>query len=201
LLCEYADRNFDFAHAQTTDPTLFIHSASQATDEWISLSHNQTKAVIGSGTGGYEFSGGNAVFAGGVTLVDDVPHSFGSSPNCVIKYSTAQTDGAATPAHALLLGTHADSYTLLIVNQTYQNRDFDAGAESNPTIKIFSATDPNSDNTQWVSLSHNQTDASINWGTGVIDFAGGSVTASTVTHDEYWEVKIGGVTKKIMLGS
>jgi hypothetical protein len=57
VMCEVADANTDFAHALETNPTLFIQSAD-ATDitDWISLSHNQTSAVIGSGNGGVQIA-------------------------------------------------------------------------------------------------------------------------------------------------
>ena len=48
---EAANYATDYGHSAATDPVVFIHSASQATDEWISLSHNQTDPVIGCGTG------------------------------------------------------------------------------------------------------------------------------------------------------
>ena len=44
----------DWNHALQTNPTLFIHSitrASVATNQWVSLTHNQTNAIIGVGTG------------------------------------------------------------------------------------------------------------------------------------------------------
>ena len=51
VIAEVGDIAFDFAHAQQTNPTVFIHSANQATDEWISLTHDQTDAIISAGTG------------------------------------------------------------------------------------------------------------------------------------------------------
>lgn len=38
IIAEYADRAFDFGHAAQTHPTLFIQSANQVTNEWLSLS-------------------------------------------------------------------------------------------------------------------------------------------------------------------
>ena len=51
IFCESGDHVFDFSHAQQINPTIFVHSANQATDEWISLSHNQTDPVIACGKG------------------------------------------------------------------------------------------------------------------------------------------------------
>lgn len=52
IICEKADVSYDFAHALQTNPTLFIQSANQSSDEWISFAHNQTDAEILVGTGG-----------------------------------------------------------------------------------------------------------------------------------------------------
>jgi hypothetical protein len=47
-----------YNHAQQTDPTLFIHSATAAgtaTNQWLGLTHDQTNGVITTGTGGVSF--------------------------------------------------------------------------------------------------------------------------------------------------
>lgn len=59
IFCENGDHTFNFAHAQETNPTLFIHSANQATDEWVGLSHDASHAQITSGLGGVSVAGLN----------------------------------------------------------------------------------------------------------------------------------------------
>ncbi len=51
LIAQIGDIAFDFAHTVQINPTLFIHSANQATDEWVSLVHDKTDSWIGTGTG------------------------------------------------------------------------------------------------------------------------------------------------------
>jgi len=51
IICGHDDRNYNFARANQTNPTLFIHSANQSTTEWLSLTHNQTDGIITAGTG------------------------------------------------------------------------------------------------------------------------------------------------------
>lgn len=58
LITEKGDVGFDFAHALSTNPTLFVHSHNQSTSQWISLSHNGTNGVIDVGTGIVTFPGG-----------------------------------------------------------------------------------------------------------------------------------------------
>jgi hypothetical protein len=63
VLCEYADRSYDFAHALQTNPTLFIQSANPSATEWLSLAHNQTVGLISAGTGLSLTTGGNGDFS------------------------------------------------------------------------------------------------------------------------------------------
>ena len=56
-LCELGDAGFDFEYPQQDNPTLCIRSRNQATDEYMSLAHNGTDAVLGSGKGGLIASG------------------------------------------------------------------------------------------------------------------------------------------------
>lgn len=46
-----ANTGYDFAHALQTNPTLFIHSATQSTTQWTGITHNQTDTLITSGVG------------------------------------------------------------------------------------------------------------------------------------------------------
>lgn len=50
VICEKADRGYDFAHAVQTNPTLFMQAATQSATEWGSIAHDQTDFVINSGT-------------------------------------------------------------------------------------------------------------------------------------------------------
>jgi hypothetical protein len=51
IFSEVGDLAYDFAHAQQTNPTLWIQSANQSATEWLSLAHNQTDAVLATGAG------------------------------------------------------------------------------------------------------------------------------------------------------
>lgn len=51
LIVDKADQGFNFNHPVQNNPTIFIHSANQSTTEWISLTHDQTNGVIGTGVG------------------------------------------------------------------------------------------------------------------------------------------------------
>lgn len=61
------------------------------------------------------------------------------------------------------------NHNLILVPYAYWNSDFDHNpASTNPTFFIHSATNPDTDNTQYLQLYHDQTDAIINTGKGKI---------------------------------
>jgi hypothetical protein len=172
----------------------------------LSLVPNGTGVVkVGSGTptnltptsgelyvqGKSEFDGklyphGNIIFQ------NDKLSVFGTSEDCAIEYASAQTPDN------WVFGVATESRGLIICEKADIGYDFAHAQQTNPTLFIQSA---NQSATEWISFAHDQTDGVIEAGAGTLDFKAGSVTTSTVTHDEYWEVKINGVTKKIMLGS
>ena len=198
--------------------------------QWCSLYHDQTDALFSSGygklkflpvagsytqvgagaasetlnnnslfvvdkleIGGYTYFKDQAIFSASARFGDNFELRFGSGTDSHIEFNTSQTNDA------MMIAVDNTSRSLLIVERADAGVDFGYANQTNPTLWIHSAD--HTDLTQWMNLAHNQTDAKIDWGAGTMDFAGGSATASTVTHDEYWEVKIGGVTKKIMLGN
>jgi hypothetical protein len=55
VVCERDDIGVNWGHAQQTNPTIWIQSASTAA-KYLALSHNQTHAVIASGTGSILFT-------------------------------------------------------------------------------------------------------------------------------------------------
>ena len=50
-----------------------------------------------------------------------------------------------------------------------KDQDYDHAAQTNPTLFIHSAIEPDTANTQWLSLTHDQTNGVIDVGTGVIN--------------------------------
>ena len=54
----------------------------------------------------------------------------------------------------------------VFVDAALYDKDYDHPTQTNPTLFIHSATNPDTDNTQWLSLTHDQTDGVIITGTG-----------------------------------
>jgi len=70
----------------------------------------------------------------------------------------------------------------------YANRELnhDHAIQTNPTLFVQSATSPNTDNTQWISFTHNQTDGKITTGKGdiILDPAGYDVAIDAPTDND-----------------
>ena len=72
------------------------------------------------------------------------------------------------------------------------NQNFDHGTTTNPTIFIHSATAPDTDNTQWLSFAHDQTNGVITTGKGNINLT--PVAGSNITLDGTIAIDAGVVT-------
>ena len=127
-----------------------------------STSHSITDGVVVSGsleTDGDFFADGNAYFAfntwiGATNGVDYGGLTKGTDDG--LKLSIGSTDG---------LGNHH----FIMTSGANVTKDHDHDTMStNPTIFVHSATDPDTDNTQWGSLLHDQTDFVLATGKGVI---------------------------------
>ena len=92
IIAEVGDINFDFGHLDTANPTVFVHSASQSTTQWLSFSHNQTDGVIRTGTGGLIASSTFLQFPKLGTATVGVPVY--NSPDMILQNSVWDTDGS-----------------------------------------------------------------------------------------------------------
>jgi len=180
VICQQGDVGFDFAHADAGDPTLFIHSRAQSTTQWVSIYHNQTNAVITTGAGDLQLSPSG----GDVLLADDGRFTFGIPSEASISWNTTQTPDS------WFFGVSATSNALIIAEQGDAGFDFAHGLATNPTLFIHSAAQ---NTTQWISLTHNGTDACIGSGAGIYDFLNATYTAAAVTPDGYVTLKVAGV--------
>jgi hypothetical protein len=160
----------DYDHVPQTDPTLFIHSATNpniANNEWLSLSHNATSAYFTSGKG-------FIICNPGITIIDYGRITMGGTSGGSILYydpTMLQQPFFLGSAHRnLVIGDVA----------TGLGKNFDHALSANPTLFIHSVTDPDVNNTQWVSLSHDATDGTIRTGAGSLIFtpASGFTTAA-----------------------
>lgn len=90
---------------------------------------------------------------------------FGLDQNSQLRWSTAQAT-----SNTMVWGLDAtEGNSLLMVPDTYQTDDFDHPAMSDPTIFIHDNTDPDTNNTRYMALSHDGSAAVIDSGTDEID--------------------------------
>jgi len=91
-----------------------------------------------------------------------VDTALGSS-RAYLKYEPTLTD------FRLAMQDEAGNQFLIVNGDTSWGRNFDHGTQANPTLFIHSAINPDTDNTQWISLTHDQTDGVIKTGTGDLE--------------------------------
>ncbi len=152
-----------------TDQNLVLRPGNTASRELILRDRLGSNIVrVFENTAQFDGSGGLILSAtsGGFRPVDDVRVAFGTGADAIFEWDTGQI------ANALLLALKTSRNFILIDNANLA-KDHDRAAQTNPTFTVFSAKDPDTDNTEWVSLSHDQTDARLSVGSGqlVIDAA------------------------------
>ena len=67
---------------------------------------------------------------------------------------------------------------LILTNSDWAVQDYDHTNQTNPTFYVHSNIAPNTDNTQWLSLTHDQTNGVIDCGTALISFVDNNLTTS-----------------------
>jgi hypothetical protein len=148
----------DFDHATPTNPTLFIHSATEPDSdntEWGSLDFDGVRFNLQTGSGiissksFHEFQGGVGV---------------NTSNTTALRWAVGTDDGVRM---SILGSNGVDNNNLIFTKISNKDADHDHDTLSpDPTLFIHSATDPDADNTQWLSLTHDQTDGVIAAGSG-----------------------------------
>lgn len=76
IIADADDASYNFQHEGQINPTVFIHSNAQSTDEWISLTHNGTDGIIDTGKGGLYFTDTNFKTLGNISA--EIIYSEGS---------------------------------------------------------------------------------------------------------------------------
>ncbi len=168
-------------------------------DDYMSSPSDSTISVYLANNQRYQFSSSGFVVFDGIALY------LGNALDASLTYdSTNQT------VDTLVVGAPATSNHIIFCEHGDRATDWSSSGHAqatNPTLYIQSADATTV--ADFVAIYHDQTDGVIDTGagtlnlgaTGGVNLAGQSVTTATVTHDEYFEIEIAGVTKKVMLGS
>jgi hypothetical protein len=116
----------------------------------------------------------------GITYLDATSYFASTSWHTLVGFGTGDLQYYGGIARAADDGTHfLIGYTseygnrnLIFTSSANYNKDHDHDTQSvNPTIFLHSSTDPDSDNTQWLSLSHDTSKAVASCGKGDFTFA------------------------------
>ena len=128
---------------------------------------------------------------------------FGTSSDSALDWSLSQAT-----ENTLIWGLGDTAKSIIFCDNLDKGQDFDHSAQSNPTLFVHSAVDPDTDHDQWISIQHDTIDGEVKCGKGTMNLGGSTVnflnstrTASTVTHDAYVTLEVGGTEYKFMLGS
>jgi len=183
VVAEIGDRGFDFAHAQQTNPTVFIHSAAQSTTQWLSLTHNGTNAQIAAGTGTIHFSSaggldisGPQTLQGNTQLYTDIEAYIGTGGTDADNSVSRQSAG--TPDQ-YVLGTGTTANAWLVAESQDRAFDFAHPVQANPTIFVHSR---NQSTNEFVGVTHTGKGAVLNNpGTVALTEAGGAELVATIT--------------------
>ncbi len=105
ILTHFDNRGGEHGHADQTNPTYYVHSATSVaseTDEWISFTHDVTDGVIGTGSGGIKYELGTVGVPSYAIKTVKVTKAFSSD----LFDADATTDSADVwlqPANTILL--------------------------------------------------------------------------------------------------
>ena len=110
---------------------------------------------------------GQSYFDGSISVRNNIAHldnvelRLGGGSDARLDWSTTQLT-----EHTLIWGLGDTSKSIIFCDAVDRDKDFDHAAQSNPTIFVHSATDPDYANDEWVSITHDVTDGVITTGSG-----------------------------------
>ena len=147
------------------DSEFWINGATAAS-QYLKIEHDDTDAVYTVGTGKHRFAGGIVQFDEDTIFDTSTVINFGAPSG-----ATPLLQMPGVIGQQLVLGTDTNAGTAFILShRDWIGRNHDHANQINPTFFVHSVTDPNLDNTQWLSLTHNAADAEIGTGLGGISF-------------------------------
>ena len=128
--------------------------------------------------GGAGSSNGDQYVGTGMYL-DDVPFTMGASEDSVISWNRDQTIG-----ETLVWGLGNLSNTLIFTQAQYISSNLGYPGQADPTVTIFSATDPATATDQWLSMTYESASGIglMKTGTGSLVFAPATITQIGTGH-------------------
>jgi hypothetical protein len=139
---------------------------------YVILSSTQVVEMGKAATTGHSMAAGDVIFGGDVevdgkiwadnniNIASNMQLAFGA-PSAGLDWSTNQAT-----SNTLVFGIGSTPKSLIFTDFANRNKDHDHAAQANPTIFMHSATDPDTANTQWLSIGHDQANGFITTGLG-----------------------------------
>ncbi len=151
----------------SADPVFRVYSsdATQAND-YIEMYHDQGNGELKIGNGNLDLS----IATGAVRF------QYGSITGLIINSDPVFDQ-------ELFAINDAVGNQIVIINANNNAKDHDHPFQTNPTLYIHSDTNPDTDNSQWVSLTHDKTDAFIGVGNGSLKVNGSIIPGINTTYD------------------
>lgn len=97
-------------------------------------------------------------------MYDNTWFALGTGWDTILRWSTAQT------SHTVVWALGDGSKSIIFTTKANRDKNHGHGNQTDPTEIIHSATDPTSNDTEWVSKAHNKTDAVYQTGKGTHRF-------------------------------
>uniref|UniRef100_A0A6H1ZFC9 Putative YadA domain-containing structural protein n=1 Tax=viral metagenome TaxID=1070528 RepID=A0A6H1ZFC9_9ZZZZ len=155
------------------------------------ISGSTSSLAVGTGNTNHTLASANDLFVTGKLEVDGITYFdeevkltgnkrlvFGGGNNTGFIYETDEVSSHAMHILAPLTGKN-----VVLTNMENLGLSFDHAASPNPTIFFHSATNPDTNNTQWGSLSHSVQNFVIDVGTGALAVDASVVPSSTASYD------------------
>jgi hypothetical protein len=169
----------DYDHAAAARPMLYIHGAADpdvSPTHWVSLSHDGTDALLATGAGVIDMQQGWRVWAAGtcrdtyilfLNTTDTSAEGLLSYYNVDAKYGYSIRGRYNYDSFVVAVNDNLGRQMVLTAFANF-DKNHDHALQTNPTLFIHSATDPDVNNTQWISMTHDQTNGVITTGKGSV---------------------------------
>jgi hypothetical protein len=181
MFADFTNQTVDYGHSVQENPTIFIHSSTSDTTEYLGLQHHTGGAKIWNGKGDIVLEPAGDVTISGTLratniLYADSVYTQAGAGGLGLNFGDS---GSSSYAGGFRWGTddglrfftgHGDCNKNIIITAAASSgfdHDHDT-ASPDPTMFFHSATNPDTDNTQWGSLAHDKTNFVISSGKGEI---------------------------------
>jgi hypothetical protein len=173
VIMERDDAGTNFGHALQTNPTIYLHSSDATnTAQWISLAHDQTNSVVGSGSGAVNIqpNRSNVTKGGSLSITQNQ-----ESLTCSGGGSATLVTSSLIPGGAFLFGV-----TTRITTALTGSTGFNVGDGTDADLYGVQSAATQGSTTNNSNATANWANPQLAAGNVTLTFAGGNCTAGVV---------------------